>query len=338
MHTTANRIKQDQVKDVRMNPRFKKFFQCKKYKLIREAKVTAKEAEKLLIDQWIEMSEQDKLQYDPSKDQGQENINKSTKSAIPTKEKDPESATTPLSRKHSQHSNSDFDTSKNNGQEPNKFVNVGSSQLCLPSHLTPQFIQNTAEKPNDPHSFMKTQRVNGIQASSSHTKNICSFIHQQHVDMVALNQPKNLNKFKIPVSFTDFPDSEDEDSQIQIFTPEFLLYNKKKELQLKNASKTAAKLSNMNNVMYQNEKTSKEIIKEQNSQIKTNKEKLNEVRSKNSEIEASFVKLFTNQKLPTKPDLRIGENPLEYLKELTKILNGNDHNNFKAKVLKRLNK
>ena len=94
----------------------------------------------------------------------------------------------------------------------------------------------------------------------------------------------------------------------------------------------------MNNVMYQNEKTSKEIIKEQNSQIKTNKEKLNEVRSKNSEIEASFVKLFTNQKLPTKPDLRIGENPLEYLKELTKILNGNDHNNFKAKVLKRLNK
>ena len=110
--------------------------------------------------------------------------------------------------------------------------------LCLPSHLTGQINLNTAEKQNNPHSFMQSQLVSGTQ-ESDHTEGICSFIKQQHTHTADFNQPENFKKFKIPVSFTDFADSEDEDSQIQIFTPEFLQYNKKKEQQLKNASKTA---------------------------------------------------------------------------------------------------
>lgn len=39
------------------------FYKCKRFKLVREAKVTKGEAEKLLIDQWIAMSQQEKLKY-----------------------------------------------------------------------------------------------------------------------------------------------------------------------------------------------------------------------------------------------------------------------------------
>jgi len=317
-----------------MNPRFRTFYKCKKLKLIREAKVTKGEAEKLLIDQWIAMSQQEKLKYDPKKEHFQETDDPE----ILTTENDSGSSRKPLSKNNEEYLNSDFSTPNNSVQETtNKFVNVGSGMLCLPSHLTGKINLNTAEKQNNPHSFMQSQLVGSTQ-ESDHTEGICSFIKQQHTHMADFNQPENFKKFEIPVSFTDFANSEDEDDQIQIFTPEFLQYNKKKEQQLKNASKTAGKLSSINNIMLQNEKSSEKRLKEQRCLIQTNKEKLNDLRSKSNDTEASFVKSFTNLKLPTKPDLKIEENSLEYLNELTKILQGNDYNSFKAKVFKKLSK
>lgn len=139
--------------------------------------------------------------------------------------------------------------------------------------------------------------------------------------------PKN---FSHPSSMLTLSDSDDETAPVNIFTKEFLNYNKKKELQLTQVTRACRETGDLKRVLLANEKSWKRAIEISQEKLNVKKETAKACEERLESKLTKYRKAFNSLKLPTKPNLNIDVDTMAYVKELTEILHKNsvDHTAF----------
>jgi len=148
------------------------------------------------------------------------------------------------------------------------------------------------------------------------------------------NPVENDQKQKIPKKFADptnlveFSDSDEDSPPISIFTPEFLEYNKKKELEMSQISKMNRELEQLNRILHSNRQSWQKLISETKSKLEAKKLIVAKHRE-NAKIKlAKYQNEFKGIELPTRPSLKVEDDTMAYVEEMCSILSQNNPNHM----------